>query len=326
MRKRVLLGVCLALITALAWVAAPALSLRPYIPGAVDFERGDPGRQADVCPGGRSPPPAPAHPRERAPRWISPPVKAPHRFDLVGVAREMRALQIRVRDDSGRWSDWVDQEDGTPIYVGGADYAQVRAPFRPRRAAPLRERLRDRGQLRRPAGQLRAERDQHRLPLRRVDARRPGDRPEAARRQPRGLGGRPAERRLPAARAARVRHRAGGCHPPHGERQRLHARRGPLDRSRHLPVPRLRQRLERHRLQRARRPLRDALRGPRRRSQATGGRRPGTGLQLPDDLDRLDRRPHQRGTHTAGAALDHPVPGLEDGDQPRLLRSPAPSS
>ena len=109
-----------------------------------------------------------------------------------------------------------------------------------------------------------------------------------------------------------------GCHPPHGERERLHARGGPLDRSRHLPLPRLRQRLERHRLQRARRPLRDALRGPRRRSQAAGGRRPGTGLQLPDDLDRLDRRPHQRGTHTAGAALDHPVPGLEDGDQPRL--------
>jgi hypothetical protein len=38
MRKRLLMGVCLALITALAWVAAPALSLRPYVSGAVDFE------------------------------------------------------------------------------------------------------------------------------------------------------------------------------------------------------------------------------------------------------------------------------------------------
>jgi N-acetylmuramoyl-L-alanine amidase len=126
---RFMLGVCLALITALAWVAAPALSLRPYVPGAVDFERGIPAAKrvsAVAVKSARS-----AHPRERAPRWISPPVKAPHRFDLVGVAREMRAVQIRVRDDSGRWSNWVDQEDGTPIYVGGADYAQVRAPFRP---------------------------------------------------------------------------------------------------------------------------------------------------------------------------------------------------
>jgi uncharacterized protein with LGFP repeats len=47
------------------------------------------------------------------------------------VARELRSVQIRVRDD-GHWSNWVEQEDGTPIYVGGADVAQVRAPFRPR--------------------------------------------------------------------------------------------------------------------------------------------------------------------------------------------------
>jgi uncharacterized protein with LGFP repeats len=41
-------------------------------------------------------------------------------------------VEIRVRDDGGRWSEWVEQEDGTPIYVGGADQAQVRAPFEPR--------------------------------------------------------------------------------------------------------------------------------------------------------------------------------------------------
>ncbi len=130
MRKKVSLGVCLALITVLAWVAAPALSLRPYIPGAVDFQRAIPAakRMAPAAVAdARS-----AHPRERVPRWISPPVRAEHRFDLVGVAGEMQAVQIRVRDDGGPWSDWVDQEDGTPIYVKGADYAQVRAPFRPR--------------------------------------------------------------------------------------------------------------------------------------------------------------------------------------------------
>jgi hypothetical protein len=130
MRKRLLLGVCPALITALAWVAAPALSLRPYVTGAVDFEHAIPAAKrmapAAIASAHR------AHPREATPRFISPPIVAPHRFDLVGVAREMRTVQIRVRDDGGHWSNWVEQEDGTPIYVGGADVAQVRAPFRPR--------------------------------------------------------------------------------------------------------------------------------------------------------------------------------------------------
>src|SRR4051794_36056420 len=130
MRKRLLMAVGLAVMTALAWVAAPALSLRPYISGAVDFERGLPAAKRmapDAVASARA-----AHPRQAPPRWISRPVEAPHRFDLVGVAREMRTVEIRVRDDGGAWSNWVEQEDGTPIYVGGADQAQVRAPFRPR--------------------------------------------------------------------------------------------------------------------------------------------------------------------------------------------------
>src|SRR5689334_12039866 len=130
MRRKVLLGVTLSLIGALAWVAAPALSLRPYISGAVDFESAIPAAKRmapSAIASARS-----AHPREQAPRWISRPVEAPHPFDLVGIAREMRTVQIRVRDDGGHWSEWVYQEDGTPIYVGGADQAQVRAPFRPR--------------------------------------------------------------------------------------------------------------------------------------------------------------------------------------------------
>ncbi len=123
-------GACLWLITALVWVAAPALSLRTYMPGAVDFERPLPAAKrmspAALASARR------AHPKEAAPRWISPPIEAPDRFDLVGVAREPRAVEIRARDDGGRWSEWVEQEDGTPIYVGGADQAQVRAPFEPR--------------------------------------------------------------------------------------------------------------------------------------------------------------------------------------------------
>src|SRR3954447_3918399 len=129
-RKGVLTGVSLALITALAWVATPALSLRPYISGAIDFEHAIPAAKR-MGPAAIASARA-AHPREAAPRWISPPVDARHRFDLVGVAREMRTVEIRVRDGGGRWSDWVEQEDGTPIYVGGADQAQVRAAFRPR--------------------------------------------------------------------------------------------------------------------------------------------------------------------------------------------------
>jgi len=130
MRSQVLLGVCVALVGGFAWVAAPALSLRPYEPGGVDFERAIP--QAKRLSAGMVAAASAAHPHARAPRWISPPIAAPHRFDLVGVAREMRKVQIRVRDDGGSWSEWVDQEDGTPIYTGGSDEAQVRAAFRPR--------------------------------------------------------------------------------------------------------------------------------------------------------------------------------------------------
>jgi N-acetylmuramoyl-L-alanine amidase len=129
MRKRALIALPVGLIVAaLAWVAAPALTLRHYMPGGVDFEKGIPTakRMAPAAvAAARS-----AHPREAAPRWISAPVEAPHSFDLVGVARELGTVQIRVRKDGGRWTDWVDQEDGTPIYVGGANWAQVRAPFK----------------------------------------------------------------------------------------------------------------------------------------------------------------------------------------------------
>jgi N-acetylmuramoyl-L-alanine amidase-like protein len=128
MRRTLIAALALTLLGVFAWVAAPALSLRPYQPGAVDFERGLPVAKRLAAPAVaayRS-----SNPGEPAPRWISPPVEAPHRFDLVGVPRELRTLEIRVRDDGGRWSDWVEQEDATPIYAGGADEAQVRAPFK----------------------------------------------------------------------------------------------------------------------------------------------------------------------------------------------------
>jgi hypothetical protein len=131
MRRKFLLGVSVGLvIAALAWIAAPALSLRTYMPGAVDFERAIPASKriapAAIAAARR------ADPKETPPRWISALIDAPERFDLVGVARELRNVEIRARDRGGRWSEWGEQEDGTPIYVGGADQAQVRAAFMPR--------------------------------------------------------------------------------------------------------------------------------------------------------------------------------------------------
>jgi uncharacterized protein with LGFP repeats len=130
MRPRLIALLALLLLGALAWVAAPALSLRPYTPGGVDFESAIPGAKR-LSPRAVASARA-ANPGEPAPRWVSPAVDAPHRFDLVGVAREPRPLEIRVRDEGGRWSEWVEQADGTPIWVDGADQAQVRAHFQPR--------------------------------------------------------------------------------------------------------------------------------------------------------------------------------------------------
>jgi hypothetical protein len=130
MHKRLLFALSLALIAAFAWVAAPALSLRPYMPGGVDFEASLP--VAKRLPAGAIAAARAAEPKEKPPRWISPPVEAPDRFDLVGVARDTRPLEIRVRDHDGEWSEWMEQEDGTPVFVDGADEAQVRAPFVPR--------------------------------------------------------------------------------------------------------------------------------------------------------------------------------------------------
>jgi len=129
MLKRTLTIAAFAALALLAWVAAPALSLRPYVPEVENFEETLPAAKPLLGGEGKAGRPKPS---AHHARYISPPVEAPHEFDLVGVADEMRHLEIRVRDEGGEWTEWVEQADGTPVYVDGADEAQVRAEFRPR--------------------------------------------------------------------------------------------------------------------------------------------------------------------------------------------------
>jgi hypothetical protein len=103
----------LGLAAGLTWIAAPALSMHRYMPAAVDFEQKLPHASARKSPKGGV-------------RYRSPVVAAPERFDLVGLTRELRPLEIRARDEAGEWSRWVETEDGGPIYFGGADELQVR--------------------------------------------------------------------------------------------------------------------------------------------------------------------------------------------------------
>ena len=70
---------------------------------------------------------------------------------------------------------------------------------------------------------------------------------------------------VPAARRPRLRRGEARVHPPHRERERLRAGGLRRDGARHLPLPPQLERLERHRLQLPRRPLRHDLRGPRGR-------------------------------------------------------------
>lgn len=131
MRARLTIAAALGAALFCAWVAAPALSLRPYIPPAQDFATPLPDAERLQRPTAPPAHAAGAGHADHDARWISPPVRAEHRFDLVGIAGETRDVEIRVRDGGGEWSEWAEQQDGTPVYVGGADEAQVRAPFRP---------------------------------------------------------------------------------------------------------------------------------------------------------------------------------------------------
>ncbi len=112
---------------ALAWVAAPALSSQPYMPGAVDFEQELTGVQsagdlptAKLVRSAKKAGSGPVSFRSGA-------LAAPKRFDLAGLARERRPYELRARDTDGEWGAWVEADDGNPVYFGGADELQLRA-------------------------------------------------------------------------------------------------------------------------------------------------------------------------------------------------------
>ncbi|MEY2516487.1 MAG: hypothetical protein QOJ89_3845 [bacterium] len=124
------LAILLAAVAAGAWLASPALHPRPFVPRAVEF-----AVQIPTSSGA-----APAAQRRG---WHSRVIRAPRRFDLVGLTWRDGGhvdARIRVRDASGGgWSRWVAMagDDGggrgaEPVWAGGADALQLRLSRRPR--------------------------------------------------------------------------------------------------------------------------------------------------------------------------------------------------
>ena len=96
-------------------VAAGPATARPHTPTARDF--------------GLKPPVAAAS--ASASGVVSKPLRAPHRFNLVGLhwrGHAQPAAWLRARRDGGRWSRWgrVPVGDGSPVWAGNADWVQYR--------------------------------------------------------------------------------------------------------------------------------------------------------------------------------------------------------
>ncbi len=133
MRRAILSILLAALVTAMGAVAAPALSTRTYIPPPVDFELEPRGAAGGEEAGGKV---------------LSHPLRAPKRFDIVGVRWDEgdpeTDLEVRVRKQGGGWSRWAEatrdsdhapdpargeanrQRASAPVWAGGADEVQYR--------------------------------------------------------------------------------------------------------------------------------------------------------------------------------------------------------
>ncbi len=129
------LALVAAAVAVLGAAAAPALSLKPYRPEPVDFSMAGTGLlgSPDVGDG-----------------VVSKPLKAPKRFNLVGLTWQDSgngepALAVRTRGDGGGWTRWAPvsthTEDGpdpgsdeataegmaNPVWAGEADWVQYRS-------------------------------------------------------------------------------------------------------------------------------------------------------------------------------------------------------
>src|SRR5918999_811596 len=108
---------------ALAWAAAPAVPLSPYAPEPVEFDQALPGLD-------RVRPPARASVARAGQGQVgfrSETIEAPKRFDAVGLAGELRPVEIRFRESGGEWSEWIETEDGNPVWSGGAEELELRS-------------------------------------------------------------------------------------------------------------------------------------------------------------------------------------------------------
>src|SRR5918999_3856204 len=119
---------------ALVWVAAPALSLDRYTPEPVNFEQAVPeaaelsareARRAPAASGNAAGAEVPSD--EGRVRYVTDPITAPARFDLVGLVDQRRPVEVRAREAGGDWSPWVETTDGEPIWTGGSEELQIRS-------------------------------------------------------------------------------------------------------------------------------------------------------------------------------------------------------
>ena len=113
-----------AAVAALVWMVAPALSLNRFAPEPVNFEQAVPeaselsARQARRAGGDVGEDPV---------RYLTEPISAPARFDLVGLVDQKRPVEVRARESGGEWSPWVETTKGEPIWTGGSDELQIRS-------------------------------------------------------------------------------------------------------------------------------------------------------------------------------------------------------